>query len=573
MPIVQELLSYGKRVCPPKKCPNTNVTHCRIYATHTFKVGNLVSYNTTTKKWELAGTIAQFMVVNICSIDGDWFEIANTGIWDIDDLTKYGEVFNYGDGTTTATQGTQYVGFLVDGLIHLHLAKDEGELVSLKLSDLIDVKVADIEDKQGIVYDSATGHWIPKTIPTIDEIKLDDLSDVTISSDGLLNGYGILYDSAAQEWKNSPLKLSTLKDLKLSSTFKNKDIISYDSDIGYWTNKAIDLSLENLSNVDIDTDDLSSYKVLTYIGSTWTASKLSLENLDNVLFKKLKNKQVIQYSNGIWYNQTLDLSLDELSTVSIGTPTDKDVLIYDSTEGYWTNKSLNVTNKIEDLLDVTTSSIYEKQALLYNGEKWENQYIKTTTLDDFEYSGTLSDGLFFVYDSSLEKWTARAVSVSTTLYELTDTNINKKIQSYGNTLDDGDILLYNSSKEKWINAPISTYFSKIKTYDIQEAKTDYDVCNFIIDNKKGFIDALVTAGNGCSISFIENSTNTIYSYSFDSTQYKHFSIKVIPSSNSYAIISGDSYTLVQLDSNACNITIRVTTTEDSKLTIQRLEYV
>ena len=312
---------------------------------------------------------------------------------------------------------------------------------------------------------------------------------------------------------------------------------------------------------------------MTYIGSTWTASKLSLENLDNVLFKKLKNKQVIQYSNGIWYNQTLDLSLDELSTVSIGTPTDKDVLIYDSTEGYWTNKSLNVTNKIEDLLDVTTSSIYKKQALLCNGEKWENQYIKTTTLDDFEYSGTLSDGLFFVYDSSLEKWTARAVSVSTTLYELTDTNINKKIQSYGNTLDDGDILLYNSSKEKWINASISTYFSKIKTYDIQEAKTDYDVCNFIIDNKKGFIDALVTAGNGCSISFIENSTNTIYSYSFDSTQYKHFSIKVIPSSNSYAIISGDSYTLVQLDSNACNITIRVTTTEDSKLTIQRLEYV
>lgn len=127
-PTVNELLGVVESPCiSPNKCLDTLVTHSRLYLTNQFEIGDLVHYNSTSGIWEIAvpGN-CDFMVVNI-DVNHNWFEIASTGKWRIDNLDLYGEVYIGSDSKLTLTPTAQNIGWLLDGVIHLNIDKDSVE--------------------------------------------------------------------------------------------------------------------------------------------------------------------------------------------------------------------------------------------------------------------------------------------------------------------------------------------------------------------------------------------------------------------------------------------------------------
>lgn len=103
------------------------------------------------------------------------------------------------------------------------------------------------------------------------------------------------------------------------------------------------------------------------------------------------------------------LTVNELDNVIAPSPTDGDVLTYDSTQGVWTGASASLVGNLDDLSDVQITDPQPDQIIVYDGSVWLNASASfggkvtvspTAPTEDLE-EGALwfssVDGLLFMY--------------------------------------------------------------------------------------------------------------------------------------------------------------------------------
>lgn len=99
--------------------------------------------------------------------------------------------------------------------------------------------------------------------------------------------------------------------------------------------------------------------------------------------------------------------LSDLDDVSIDNPESGQLLIYDGDK--WENQFASISpTTLASLQDVSIDNPEEGQQLVYNGDSWENQFASISPLSlaqlrDVEITD-LQDGDFITYDSTSEKW-------------------------------------------------------------------------------------------------------------------------------------------------------------------------
>jgi hypothetical protein len=142
-------------------------------------------------------------------------------------------------------------------------------------------------------------------------------------------------------------------------------------------------------------------------------------------------------------NGTVPTKLAQLTDVTLGSITNKQVLRYDSASGKW----LNATEHLSDLSDVNTTGLTTGQLLQFNGTSW----VPHTPLLSEDGDVTISSPAnlqVLQYNSGTGKWANATISVSATLAGLTDVQLT--------SLADGNILQYNAASSKWKNVSIAS---------------------------------------------------------------------------------------------------------------------
>lgn len=142
--------------------------------------------------------------------------------------------------------------------------------------------------------------------------------------------------------------------------------------------------------------------------------------------------------------------LDDLGDVTITSPTNGQVLKYDSNSGEWINGSGGGggASSLDDLTDVSVSAPTNGQALLYdsNDSEWKNSAIPTPDIDDLGDVNLSSptNGQVLKYDSVNQEWiNANESGGVGSLDDLTDVSISAPTN--------GQVLKYDSNSGEWIN--------------------------------------------------------------------------------------------------------------------------
>ena len=188
----------------------------------------------------------------------------------------------------------------------------------------------------------------------------------------------------------------------------------------------------------------------------------TLAGLDDVDISSPTEGQVLKYdsTNSEWINGTVSnvSSLDDLTNVTITTPTDGQVLKYDASSQEWINGTGGGTGSyaLDDLTDVSVSTPTGGQSLVYDdtNNEWVNGAIEysdvanTPTLATVATSGNYNDlsntpTLATVATSGSYNDLSNTPAIPDELTELLDTSITSPAN--------GDVLKYDSASSKWVN--------------------------------------------------------------------------------------------------------------------------
>ena len=318
----------------------------------------------------------------------------------------------------------------------VHMVIDETNGVEIKNS--LDLNSATIKDTNSQVGTpgqvlSSTGTGIDWVTISTGGITDDDYGDITVSNSG-------------QTWNIDantigPTELSASGTANAQSVLRGDNVWSSFSDLN--------MNLDHLSDVTLNTSNLAQNQVLTYNGSKWVnQASQGVSDTNNYI------------TSGSWNSST------GLLTIGIGgTSTLSDVTVnvsnletyfntkYATTAGATTLEGLNDTN-------INTSNLANEQILQYNGSKWVNATVTLGGTDNYvtqgswnssngqltlERSGGLSDVNIGV--SNLRTYFDNRYSTSSTLHELDDTELNLS------NLQNEQVLQYNGSK--WVNSTVS----------------------------------------------------------------------------------------------------------------------
>ena len=318
----------------------------------------------------------------------------------------------------------------------VHMVIDETDGVEIKNS--LDLNSATIKDTNSQV--GTAGQVLSSTGTGIDWI--------TISTGGVSDGDkgDITVTNSGGTWSIDANTIG-VTELSASGTANAQSVLRGDN---VWSSFSdLNMNLDHLSDVTLNTSNLAQNQVLTYNGSKWV-NQASQGGSDT-------NNYI---TSGSWNSST------GLLTIGIGgTSTLSDVTVnvsnletyfntkYATTAGATTLEGLNDTN-------INTSNLANEQILQYNGSKWVNATVTLGGTDNYvtqgswsnsngqltlQRSGGLNDVTIGV--SNLESYFNSKYSTADTLNELTDTNINLS------NLQNEQVLQYNGSK--WVNATVS----------------------------------------------------------------------------------------------------------------------
>lgn len=222
-------------------------------------------------------------------------------------------------------------------------------------------------------------------------------------------------------------------------------------------------------------------------------------------------------------------SVDSLTDTNISSPSNGQVLKYDSTSSKWVNGTGGGggASDLNDLSDVTITSPTTSQVLTYDGSKWTNSNSSARTvlndLDDVTLSSS-SNGQVLTYDSTSAKWKNETPSMSVS--GLTDTSISSM------TIADGQPLTYNSTSQKWENKSLPTASTSQAgivrlSSDYTDTYTDRAPSCYALDAVVGIAygtRVTSTISSGTTVTFTDNKidSNSVLDLYVDSTTPVNF---------------------------------------------------
>jgi len=328
---------------------------------------------------------------------------------------------------------------------------------SISISDLSDVSGSPSNDSV-LKYNDSTGKWEPASAGVVDyndltnkptiPTELNDFSDVNLAS--LQNERYIMYDgtkwiSAFVTWTSIRNKPTTLAGYGITDSFDgnynnltNKPTL-FDGDYDSLTNKpSIPLDLNDLS--DVSSAVPTTGQVLSWTGTTWMPSDPTAFTNASTL-ENQPGSYYLDYNNFINTPAILS-SLNDLSDVSISSPSAQSVLYYDGSE--WIDSSISwsmVTNRPTTLAGYGITDSFDG-----NYNNLINKPTIPNSLEDLSdvtiLNGSPSSGQTLIWSSVSNSWQNASPSV----YNNSSVDLHLKTT----TASTGDILSWDGTDYAWV---------------------------------------------------------------------------------------------------------------------------
>ena len=214
---------------------------------------------------------------------------------------------------------------------------------------------------QALLYNSSNSTWSNGTVSS-GSSSLQGCTDVSVTESGLTGTNNFLYwnnTSGQQKWEAKTITTGDLPSTIMTNytpatTVNNKDMLVYSTSSTSWTNQTPSFVLS-----------------INTITPTSGALTLNLGNLNYTSITSATGNQILQYIGGStnkWENtnptflnsintltgtsNNLTLNLENLNDVTISSVTNGQVLTYNSTNSNWVNSSASAGTTLSSLTDV-----------------------------------------------------------------------------------------------------------------------------------------------------------------------------------------------------------------------------
>ena len=266
----------------------------------------------------------------------------------------------------------------------------------LTLSSPMSTNINNLSNGQTLTYNSSTKKWVNST-PSSGSSTLSALTDISFST--LSNNQVLQYNISSSKWINATLSkndsISTLTDCTISNA-SNGQVLTYNTSSSKWINQAIpNMALNSLSDVSVASR--ATGNLLLYDGTNWVNSDTIP---DNLLFVKddVDGTKKLQFQlSGITTGTTRVLTVPDYNgtiAVATNTQTNNYALVSNGTSPSWQALTLS------KITDFNISTPTNGQLLQYNtlSSKWIN-YTLNTQVNDSE-TATLNN-MYTTYGGGL----------------------------------------------------------------------------------------------------------------------------------------------------------------------------
>ena len=317
--------------------------------------------------------------------------------------------------------------------VHMVIDPDDG----VEIKNSLDLNSATIKDKNSQV--GTAGQVLSSTGSGVDWI--------TISTGGVSDGDkgDITVTNSGGTWSIDANTIG-INELSASGTANSSKVLRGDN---VWSSFSdLNMTLEDLFDVQLNTSTLVQNHVLTFNGSKWV-NQASQGGSDT-------NNYI---TSGQWSSSTglLTIGIGGTSTLSDVTVNVANLETYFNTK-YATTAGATSLDGLSDT-NLNTSNLAQDQILQYDGSKWVNATVTLGGTNNYVSSGTWnsSTGLLTLNRSGLTPVTLGVANLETyfnskystadSLNELSDTDLNLS------NLQNDQVLQYNGSK--WVNSTVS----------------------------------------------------------------------------------------------------------------------
>lgn len=264
--------------------------------------------------------------------------------------------------------------------------------------------------------------------------------------------------------------------------------------------------IEDMPPVTLRPEDLKSTNAT--LGQLLFYSKYKLwEPTSSIV--NLQNKDILAWNDNTktWGNRQFTMA--DVATISY--PHTGEAIVYDSVSGTWTNGTVSTVGQLNDLTDVTISSVTSGQVLKYDGTKWVNGDESTGTtvsVTQIQSTGTkIATITVDSVDTDLYSPAQEAIAID----DLTDVSItsptNDQVLKYSNgewiNGDVGNANIWQGTQAQYdailVKDPDTVYFitdgQTVACY-ADEVVYDNTTSGLTADTVQEAIDKLVQSGSG-----------------------------------------------------------------------------
>ena len=301
------------------------------------------------------------------------------------------------------------------------------------IDDLTDVVISTIATDDILKYNGT--NWVnvaPSDLGNL--LVLNDLSNVNATP-----SVGQFLKWSGTEWSHSNitniLGIGDMTDVNISSATTN-DILQWTGTL--WVNRAPStlassisgsIALDDLSNVLVGVN-LANDEILVYDSANvrWKnqsvvtiADTIKLRHLEDVTYidgsPTLTNGKYLKYNGTTWVASDVSLALNDLSNVSVSSPSTGQFLKWNGTS--WSASNVTEVLELNDLSGVTITSVTTDNILKYNGTNWVNAALSLNDISGVNL-GTLPPTTPVVtgvavpvlgYNDSTSEWKATVLEI------------------------------------------------------------------------------------------------------------------------------------------------------------------